>query len=201
MAPGSCSRRNAPPRSRLGTAIQMLLGTPPNKGLPHRAMHEVQFPPQFPPSTPRKTFRRWQSSAWIPTFKLKPIALNLQATEKVFEKCKDHVDNAGAFGTNHAPFAASFLCGKISFRWHRYKRRKNQAVEDNLPWVEFKAFLRRSISDLRAFADTFWSRRSLQLGVSPHLQLIFIEFDTDGAPEESNLIRFFWKRLKPLVKA
>ena len=64
-------------------------------------------------------------------------------------------------------FAASFLRGRISFCWHQYKRRKNQAVEDPLPWVEFKAFLRKSPSDSRAFVDIIWSRRSLQLGVSP----------------------------------
>ena len=141
MAPGSCSRRNAPPRSRLGTAIQMLLGTPSNKGLPHRAM-------------------------------LKPVVPNLQATKKALKKCKDHVNTAGAFDTNRIPFAALFLRGRISFRWHQYKRRKNQAVEDPLPWVEFKAFLRRSLSDSRAFVDTIWSRGSLQLGVSPRASSI-----------------------------
>lgn len=34
-----------------------------------------------------------------------------------------------------------------------------------------------------------------------HLQPILIEFDADGAPEESDLIRFFREGLKPLVKA
>lgn len=34
-----------------------------------------------------------------------------------------------------------------------------------------------------------------------HLQSIHIEFDADGAPEESDLIRFFREGLKPLVKA
>ena len=36
--------------------------------------------------------------------------------------------------------------------------------------------------------DIIWSRASLQLGVSPLLQSIFIKFDTDRASEESNLI-------------
>lgn len=34
-----------------------------------------------------------------------------------------------------------------------------------------------------------------------HLQAILIEFDTDGAPEESDLIQFFCEVLKPLIKA
>ena len=39
MVPGSWSCKNAPQRSRLGTAIQMLLGTSLNKGLLHQAIH------------------------------------------------------------------------------------------------------------------------------------------------------------------
>lgn len=34
-----------------------------------------------------------------------------------------------------------------------------------------------------------------------HLQAIFIEFDANGAPKESDLIRFFCEGLKPLIKA
>lgn len=33
-----------------------------------------------------------------------------------------------------------------------------------------------------------------------HLQAILIEIDADGAPEESDLIRFFQEGLKPSVK-
>ena len=39
------------------------------------------------------------------------------------------------------------------------------------------------------------------MGVSPHLQSILLEFDADGAPEESTLIRLFREMLEPLVKA
>ena len=49
--------QNTPPRSHLGTTIQMLLGTPSNKELSHQTMHEVQFLPQFSPNISKKTFR------------------------------------------------------------------------------------------------------------------------------------------------
>ena len=39
------------------------------------------------------------------------------------------------------------------------------------------------------------------MGVSLHLQSILLEFDADGAPEESTLIRLFREGLKPLIKA
>ena len=34
-----------------------------------------------------------------------------------------------------------------------------------------------------------------------HLQSILLEFDAEGAPEESDLIRFFREGLKPSIKA
>ena len=39
------------------------------------------------------------------------------------------------------------------------------------------------------------------MGVSPHFQSILLEFDTDGAPEESTLIHLFREGFEPLVKA
>lgn len=53
-----------------------------------------------------------------------------------YQQCEDHFDTAGATGTNRIPFAASFLRGRISFRWHQHKRR-NQA-KGPLSWVKFK---------------------------------------------------------------
>ena len=60
--------------------------------------------------------------------------------------------------------------------------------------------------------DTIWSRikRDSQYQQEEvrdwashleHLQSILLEFDTDGALEESDLIRFFREGLKPSVKA
>ena len=126
------------------------------------------------------------------------------------QQCEDHFDTAGATGFNRTPFAASFLRGRISFRWHQYKRR-GQAVAP-LPWIEFKAFLRKSLGDSRAFVDTTWGRirrdshhqqEEVQDWAShlEHLQSILIEFDADGAPGESALIRYFRDGLKPSIKA
>lgn len=58
------------------------------------------------------------------------------------QQCEDHFDTAGATGTNRIPFAASFLRGRISFRWHQHKRRSQ--VKGPLSWVKFKSFLRRN---------------------------------------------------------
>ena len=53
------------------------------------------------------------------------------------QQCEDHFDTAGAIGSNRTPFAASFLCGRISFRWHQHKRRGQVGP---LSWINFKAF-------------------------------------------------------------
>lgn len=74
------------------------------------------------------------------------------------QQCEDHFNTAGAIGFNCTPFAASFLRGRISSRWHQHKRR-NQAAEGPLSWVEFKAFLQGNLGDSRAFVDTIWSRK------------------------------------------
>ena len=150
MAPGSCFCRNAPPRSA-GHSDLDELGSPPNKGPPHQTMHVVQSPPRLPPSIQRKLSRQSRSSVWIHSSRRKTV------DRKASEKCKDHFDTAGAFGTNRTPFAASFLCSRISFRWHQYKRRQGKGVAP-LPWVKFKAFFRKSLGDSSAFVDTIWNR-------------------------------------------
>ena len=125
------------------------------------------------------------------------------------QQCKNHFDTAGATGSNRTPFAASFLRGRISFRWHQHKRRGQVGP---LPWIDFKAFLWKNLGDSQAFVDTTWSRvkRDSQFQQEEvqdwashleHLQSILQEFDEEGAPEESNLIRFFRKSLRPSIKA
>ena len=125
------------------------------------------------------------------------------------QQCKDHFDTAGATGSNRTPFAAFFLCGRISFRWHQHKRRGQVGP---LPWIDFKAFLRKNLGDSRAFVDTTWSRvkRDSQFQQEEvqdwashleHLQSILQEFDEEGAPEESDLIWFFREGLKPSINA
>ena len=126
------------------------------------------------------------------------------------QQCEDHFDTAGATGSNRTPFAASFLRGRISVRWHQHKRRVEGAVP--LSWVEFKAFLRKNLGDSQAFVDTIWSnvmresqyqQEEVQDWASylEHLRSISLEFNADRAPRESDLIRFFREGLKPSVKA
>ena len=49
------------------------------------------------------------------------------------QQCEDQFATAGATGSNRTPFTASFLRGRISFRWQQYKRRKDQAAEAPMP--------------------------------------------------------------------
>lgn len=127
------------------------------------------------------------------------------------QQCEDHSDTARATGSNRTPFAASFLRGRISFRWHQHKRRLGEGLAP-ITWAEFKAFLRKNLGDSRAFVDSIWSRikRDFQYQLEEahnwasrleHLQSILIEFDADGAPEESDLVRFFREGFKPSIKA
>ena len=126
------------------------------------------------------------------------------------QQCEDYFDTAGAKDNNRTLFAASFLRGRIGFRWHQHKRR----IESHAPlsWVDFKAFLRKNLGDSRAFVDTIWSSvlRDSQYQQEEvqdwafhleHLQALLIEFDADGAPKESDLIRIFRQGLKPSIKA
>lgn len=126
------------------------------------------------------------------------------------QQCEDPFDTGRATALNRTSFAASFLRGSISFRWTQYKRRYKEAAP--ITWSEFKAFLRKNLGDSRLFVDSIWSkfRRDSQYQVEEvqdwafhleHLQSILLEFDTNGAPEESDLIRFFREGLKPSIKA
>ena len=65
---------------------------------------------------------------------------------------EDYFNTAGTTGINHTPFAASFLCNKISFCWHDRKRRSQKVAL--LSWVKFKAFLRKSLGDSRVSVYT-----------------------------------------------
>ena len=125
------------------------------------------------------------------------------------QQCKDHFDIAGATGSNRILFAASFLHERISFRQHQHKR---WGQVGPLPWIDFKAFLRKNLNDSRAFVDTTQSRvkRDSQFQQEKvqdlashleHLQSILQEFDEEGALEESDLIWFFRKGLRPSIKA
>lgn len=81
-----------------------------------------------------------------------------------------------------------------------------------MSWEEFKAFLQKDLGGSRAFVDYIWSRikrdsqyqqEDVQDWAShlEYFQSILVEFDADGAPEESTLICFFREGLKPSIKA
>lgn len=64
------------------------------------------------------------------------------------QQCEDHFDTARATGPNRTPFASSFLCGRINFRWHQHKRRTQGETVVSVSWIDFKAFLRKSLGRL-----------------------------------------------------
>ena len=125
------------------------------------------------------------------------------------QQCEDYFEIASATGLTRTPFAASFLRGKINFRWHQYRKQLGRV---SVPWEEFKTFFRKNLGDSRSFVDTIWSniKRDSQYQLEEvqdwashleHLQSILVEFDADGALVKSNLIRFFREGLKPSIKA
>lgn len=127
-----------------------------------------------------------------------------------YQQCEDHFDTAGATGLNQTSFAAFFFRDRVSFCWHQHKRLAQDGVA-SLSWVDCKAFLRKNLGDSEAFVDTIWSsvKRDSQYQQEEgqdwashleHLQAIIIEFDADGASDESALIWFFREMLKPSVK-
>ena len=71
------------------------------------------------------------------------------------QQCKDHFNTAGVTRSNRTPFATFFLCGRISFCQHLYKC---QGQVEPLPWINFKAFLRKNLSDSQVFVNMTWSR-------------------------------------------
>ena len=125
------------------------------------------------------------------------------------QQCEDHFETSGATGMNCIPFAASFLRGTISLRWAQHKRHHQSTT--SITWSEFKTFLQKDLGNSQAFIDNIWSkfRRNSQYQLEEardwashlqHLQSILAEFDTVGAPDESTMIRYFWKGLKPSIK-
>ena len=73
------------------------------------------------------------------------------------QQCEYHFAIAGTTGASRTPFAASFLCDRISFHWHQHKIWKN-AAGACLPWNEFKAFFQKSLGNSKSFVDTIWNK-------------------------------------------
>lgn len=112
------------------------------------------------------------------------------------QQCEDHFATAGAKGPNRITFAASFLRDRINFRWQQHKRKLDAESLAPITWDEFKAFLRRSLGDSRAFVDSFWQKikRDSQYQQEDvqdwaahleYLQAVLKEFDPVAAPNET----------------
>ena len=125
---------------------------PSNAGPPDAPVSDAPIPAPVPAKYTEEAFQTMTMFCMTCSLRLKPVVANLQATRSALEKCKDHVDTTGAFGTNCTPFADSFICDRISFCWHQHMY-QSQAV-GLLPWVEFKAFLQKSQDDSRASVYT-----------------------------------------------
>ena len=125
------------------------------------------------------------------------------------QQCENHFEIARAKGPNRIPFEASFLRGSITQRWLQHKRRCDGAVP--MTWPEFKKFLQKNLNDSRAFVDSIWKKvkrdsqyqeESVQDWAAhlEYLQSILIEFDSEWAPEEGTMIRYFREGLRPSVR-
>ena len=94
------------------------------------------------------------SFAWIRSSRLKPVIPNPQANKK----CENHFNTYGRrYLFQPYPVRIHILCNRISFHRHQFKHQKNQAIEDLLPWIEFKVSLRKSLGDSKASVYTTWS--------------------------------------------
>ena len=122
---------------------------------------------------------------------------------------EDHFKTAGAKKPNRIPFAASFLCGSVTQQWLQHKRRCDGAVP--MTWPEFKEFFRKNLGNSRAFVDSVWKKvkRDSQYQDKlvqdwaahlEYLQSILIEFDSEWAPEEGTMIRYFREGLRPSIR-
>lgn len=120
---------------------------------------------------------------------------------------QDYFDIAGAASSNSILSAASFFYRTISYQWTQHKR-CHQGT-DPISWSDFKIFLRKNLSESRPFVNNIWRKFRRDFWKKAwdwvfhleHLQSSLWKFDSDGAPKEFNLIRFFWKGFKPSIKA
>lgn len=128
-----------------------------------------------------------------------------------YQQCEDHFKTAGAKGHRRVPCAASFLRGKINFRWQQYKLQVERKRATPVTWEEFKSFPRKSLRDSTSFVDNIWSKierdsqyqqEEVQDWAShlEHLQSILMEFDAKCVPSEDLLAQYFYKAFRPSIK-
>ena len=128
------------------------------------------------------------------------------------QQCENYFATTRATGPTRIFFAVSFLQDRISFRWQQYKRRHDVDNPVSVTWDEFKAFLRRSLSDSQAFVDAYWRKikRDSQYQLEEvlnwaahlkHLEAVLREFDLAATPNKEIMIRYFRKGLRASVRA
>ena len=127
------------------------------------------------------------------------------------QQCKGNFETAKAKGQkpNGILFAALFLHGSVIPQWLQYKQRHDGAIP--MTWVEFKDFFWKNLWNFKAFVDSIWKKikrdsqyqdKSVQ-DWAAHLkclQFILIEFNLECASEESTMIWYFQKGLRPSVR-
>ena len=129
-----------------------------------------------------------------------------------FQQCEDHFAITGTTGSNRVPFAATFLKDTALFCWQQHQRKVEDQTNIPISWEEFKAFLRQSLGESKAFVDTIWStiRKDSQHQFEEvmdwaahleHLQTVLREFDADAVISEPVLIRLFRNGVRPSIRA
>ena len=128
------------------------------------------------------------------------------------QQCWDHFATTGAKEPNRMPFAATFLWEQALFYWQQQKAKNAGETDFPLTWEEFKAFLRWSLGESRAFVDSIWRTITLDSQYQQekamdwaahlkYLQTVLKEFDPAVAPTEEVLICYFCNGLKPSIQA
>ena len=128
------------------------------------------------------------------------------------QQFEDHFITCGATGPNQIPFAASFLWDRINFRWQQHKQKLEAESLVPIFGDKCKEFFWKALGDSRAFVDNYWTkiRKDSQYqqeevldwaAYLEHLQAMLKKFDPIGAPNETTVIRYFRKGLRPFIWA
>ena len=186
MVPGSCPRKYAPQHFHLDITIQILLGTPSNKRS-YTQPFMIFIPPSWsqlpqtckPPKKPLKNMRITMLHTVSATgFNRIPFQLCSFAIWSAF------VGTSISVGTRQSKISCLGLSSRVPF--------KTVWVTQGLPYILPRVALDKTCST---------SGRKFKIGRLTSSPIHPYQFDTDGAPEESDLLRFFWGELEPSVKA
>ena len=113
----------------------------------YETLHRLVFPEKLLEKATRRPAEGTISRPllWEVTYKMLPLLLTMQ---ELFRYRWRH-------WVKPHPICHFFSLWRISFHWHQYKCR---GYIGPLPWIDFKAFLQKNLSDSWVFIDTTWSR-------------------------------------------